>query len=98
MTRRSGATAWRLVLVIVVALQLGCGGGASAKMGELQRVKSGGFDVVLLSPREALQHGKDTFIIEFRANGNLVDVGDVRARALAPQRSAHPLYRRNASI
>jgi len=83
MTRRSGAIAWRLVLVIV-ALQLGCGGGASAKMGELQRVKSGGFDVVLLSPREALQHGKDTFIIEFRANGNLVDVGNVRATANMP--------------
>ncbi|PYQ93539.1 MAG: hypothetical protein DMF96_29515, partial [Acidobacteria bacterium] len=65
-------TAHRLVLAII-ALQLGCGGGGvPAKLTELQRVKSGGLDIILLSPRDALQHGKDTFIIEFRANGNLV--------------------------
>ena len=84
MSRRNGVTAHRLVLAII-ALQLGCGGGGvPAKLTELQRVKSGGLDIILLSPRDALQHGKDTFIIEFRANGNLVDVGTVRATASMP--------------
>lgn len=51
-------------------------------MTELQRVKSGTVDVVLLSPRDGLRHGKDTFIIEFRsASGNPVDVGTVRGSA-----------------
>ena len=82
MIRRTGAIAWGLVLVIV-ALQLGCGGG-SAKLTELHRVKSGGLDVVLLSPHDAIQHGKDRFFIEFRFNGNLVEVGNVRAMANMP--------------
>ena len=62
----------------------GCGGG-SAALTELQRVRSGGLDVVVLSPREALRHGKDDFVIEFRsADGSLVDVGAVRANASMP--------------
>ena len=56
-----------------------CGG---TKLTELQRVKSGPLDVVLLSPHDAIRHGQDSFIIEFRsADGALVDVGDVRASA-----------------
>ena len=43
-------------------------------------------DVVLLSPRDELHHGKDTFIIEFRSTsgGSLIDVGNVRASANMP--------------
>lgn len=50
---------------------------------ELQKVRSGMFDVVLLSPHDALRHGKDEFVIEFRSTsgGALVDVGDVRGTA-----------------
>jgi hypothetical protein len=83
MIRPTGATAWGLVLAIV-ALQLGCSGRTAVNVTELQRVRSGGLDVVLLSPHGALQHGKDTFIIEFRSSGNLVDVGNVRATANMP--------------
>jgi hypothetical protein len=84
MIRRRHATTWVLILAIV-AVQLGCGGATSpAKMTELQRVKSGTLDLVLLSPDDALRHGKDTFVIEFRSNGNLVDVGNVRATANMP--------------
>jgi YtkA-like protein len=83
MTRREGPSAWRFVPVLV-ALQLGCGSGPSARMTELQRIRSGGLDLVLLAHHDALQHGKDTFIIEFRSNGSLVDVGDVRATASMP--------------
>jgi hypothetical protein len=82
MIRRSGTAACELVLVLIV-LQLGCAGGTS-KSTELQRVRSGAHDVVLLSPHDALRHGRDTFIIEFRSDGNLVDVGKVTATANMP--------------
>ena len=68
----------------MLATPAGCGGGAAA-LTELQRVRSGGLDVVVLSPRGGLRHGKDDFVIEFRsAEGSLVDVGDVRASASMP--------------
>jgi hypothetical protein len=43
-------------------------------------------DVVLLSPRDALRHGQDTFVIEFRrtSGGALVDVGTVQGSATMP--------------
>jgi YtkA-like len=62
--------------------QLACGG--QAPLTELQRVKSGALDVVLLSPHDGLRHGKDTFAIEFRSNGSLMDAGTVRANATMP--------------
>ena len=69
------------LLLAVVAALAGCGG-ESARLTELQRVRSGTIDLVVLSPRDALRHGKDDFIIELRsADGSLVDVGDVRASA-----------------
>lgn len=75
------------VCALVAAMEAaaaGCGGG-SARLTELQRVKSGGLDVVVLSPRDGLRHGKDDFILEFKsADGSLVDVGDVRASASMP--------------
>ena len=71
------------LLLAVVAAQAGCGGGA-ATLTELQRVKAGTLDVVLLSERTAVQHGKDTFAFEFRSNGNLIDVGTVKASANMP--------------
>jgi hypothetical protein len=67
--------------LLMVATLTGCGGG-SASLRELQRVRSGTIDVVVLSSRDALRHGKDDFVIEFKsADGSLVDVGDVRASA-----------------
>ena len=79
MTWRDVVTAWGLGLVMA-ALQLGCGNRAQT-LTELQRIKAGELDVVLLSPHNGVQHGQDTFILEFRSNGNLVDVGEVRASA-----------------
>jgi hypothetical protein len=67
---------------VMLAVMLVACGGASTKLTELQRVKSGMLEVVVLSPHDALKHGKDTLVIEFRsANGNLVDVGDVKGGA-----------------
>jgi YtkA-like len=73
-----------IAVYVLVAAAAGCGG-RSAGLTELQRVRSGGLDVVVLSPRDGLRHGKDDFIIEFKAaDGSLVDVGDVRASASMP--------------
>jgi YtkA-like len=49
-------------------------------------VTSGDLRIVLLSDHDAILHGKDTFLIEFRkaSDGALVDVGDVRASATMP--------------
>lgn len=45
-------------------------------------VKSGDLDIVLLSPSGVLRGGRNSFTIEFRSpNGQLVDVGMVRAAA-----------------
>ena len=63
----------------------GCGGGASAPLTQLESVKSGGLQIVLLADHEALRHGKDAFVIEFRSeSGALVDVGAVKASASMP--------------
>jgi YtkA-like len=75
------------VVLAFAVMAMGCGGaGDPANMTELQRLKSGTIDVVVLSPGESLKHGKDTFLIEFRStsDGSLTDVGDVRASATMP--------------
>jgi hypothetical protein len=77
--------------VLMAVLTAACGSGAG-KLNELQRVKSGTLDIVLLSPRDALRHGKDDFVIEFRsADGTLVDVGEVKAAANMPMPGA-PMF------
>jgi len=82
MNRRLNAVAgaWVVASAVVAA---GCRSSDTANLTELQRVKSGTLDVVLLSPRDALRHGKDEFTIEFRAasDGRLIDVGEVRGGA-----------------
>ena len=79
---RAAVGAWVVVSAIVAG---GCRNADTAHLNELQRVKSGTLDVVLLSPRDALRHGKDEFTIEFRASdGHLVDVGEARGGATMP--------------
>jgi hypothetical protein len=63
----------------------GCGGGASAPLTQLESVKAGALQVVLLADHESLRHGKDAFVFEFRSeSGALVDVGAVKAGASMP--------------
>ena len=65
------------------ALVAGCGGGQTdSGLKEIQRVKSGDLDVVLLSEDGALNQGRDAFVIEFRnADGTLQDAGTVTTSA-----------------
>jgi hypothetical protein len=74
-------------MLVVAATAVSCGrGNNTSKLTELQRIRSGTLDVVVLSPRDGLSHGKDAFIIEFRsaAGGDIVDVGNVRGSANMP--------------
>jgi hypothetical protein len=71
-------------VLVLAAAGTACRG--AAHVTELQRVRSGALDVVLLSPHEALRHGKDDFIIEFKnvSDGKLVNAGNVRVTASMP--------------
>lgn len=70
---------WPAMLTLML---VACNAGTGTKLSEIQRVRSGMLDVVVLSPHEALKQ-KDSVTIEFRStsNGNLVDVGDVKGSA-----------------
>lgn len=76
-TRTALLTAWLLAA--------GCGNDP-ANLTELERARSGRLEVVLLSSREAIRHGTDDFVIEFRSSpgGALVDVGEVKGSASMP--------------
>lgn len=71
--------------LIVILLTLNGACRRAASLMEVQRVRSGDLDVVLLS-RDGSLHQKDTFALEFRATsgGGLVNVGTVRASATMP--------------
>jgi hypothetical protein len=91
MSRRLSAIV-RAGVVVIAAVAAGCGPADTANLTELQRVKSGTLDIVLLSPRDALRHGKDEFTIEFRASDDhLVDAGEVRGGATMPMAGA-PMF------
>jgi hypothetical protein len=80
------------VLALSVAA-FGCGGGQAA-LKEIQRVKAGPLNVLLLSPRDSLQHDSDTFFIEFRSSSGdaPVDVGTVRGSATMPMPGSSPMF------
>ncbi len=72
-------------MVMAAALGAAACGGAGAPLTQLESVKAGALQVVLLADHEALRHGKDTFVLEFRSeSGALVDVGAVKAGASMP--------------
>ena len=87
--RRAAAIAVAVALVVIASfaawrIASRGGGGPSPDRADgnvVQTIRSGGFEIVLLSPSGALRQGRNTFTIEFRnpANGTLVDVGAVRA-------------------
>ena len=84
MTQRSAKRVVAGVVLLIVVVVMGCGGEPDADMTELQRLKSGDMDVVVLASGDSLEHGTGEFFIEFRSNGILTDVGDVRASSTMP--------------
>jgi YtkA-like len=81
MTRRVTV---RLSLFALMSFLGACGRG-EPPLTELENVKTGSMRVVLLSDHEALKHGKDSFVLEFRdPGGALVDVGAVKANGSMP--------------
>jgi hypothetical protein len=88
------AARWMLSFVLASCLTASaCGRGAPAALTQIQSVKNGPLEIVLLSDHEAIRHGKDSFVIEFRSstNGNLTDVGSARASASMPMSGA-PMF------
>ena len=82
----------RFACAVTAALLFAACGGQSAPLKELQRVKSGPFDIVLLSPNDALRQGKDSVVLEFRnASGALVDAGTVMVNATMTMAGMAPM-------
>ena len=79
LTQRVLGTAMVAAAVCVAAC--GSGGAGDSGLMEVQRVTSGDLDIVLLSEDGALNKGKESFVIEFRKDGSLVDAGNVTTSA-----------------
>ena len=86
---------WLLpVLSISASVNAGCANGQDAQsLKELQRTKAGAVEVVLLSTRGALRHGKDSFVVEFRSaqDQHLVDAGTVTINATMTMAGMPPM-------
>jgi hypothetical protein len=74
-------TATFCLAALATLASVSCGNTAGSDLIELQRVRAGNLDVVLLSSDGNLSHGKDAITIEFRRGDALVDVGTVKAGA-----------------
>lgn len=83
-----------LAATVLLGFVAACGGGDStAQLKELQRVKVGSLEVVLLAPGDALKQGQGNFVLEFRdAGGSLVDVGTVMVGASMPMPGMAPMF------
>jgi hypothetical protein len=92
---RRVVSVWSVLVVLSLAVAA-CGQSSPKTDGpvlkELQRVKAGNLDVVLLSPSDQITHGKDTFVLEFQEGGNLRDVGTVKANATMPMAGMPPMF------
>jgi len=86
------------LICLVVLVGVAAGGCRQASdappLKELQKVRSGDVDVVLLSETGTLAQGKNSFALEFRspADGSLRDVGTVRANATMPMAGMAPMF------
>jgi hypothetical protein len=84
---------WCTALAIGLAVS-GCGSAPDAgPLKQLQKVRSGDVDVMLLSETGTLAQGKNSFVLEFRSpDGSLRDVGTVRATATMPMAGMAPMF------
>jgi len=80
-------------VILIALLVAACSSSDQASFKELQRVKAGPMDILLLAPGEALKRGKGNFVLEFRdSGGNLVDVGTVMIGASMPMPGMAPMF------
>lgn len=81
-----------LIVAGALSVLAGCGGPGTSRAIEVQRVRSGNLDVVLLADDGALNHGNDALTLEFRRpDGELVDVGTPKASATMPMTGMAPM-------
>ena len=86
--------AWKTLIVCAALVAASCNGATQPPATkQLQTVRAGELDVVLLAPESTLKQGKDTFTIEFRRAGSttLVDVGTVKVSATMPMAGMPPM-------
>jgi hypothetical protein len=85
--------AWKAIVLGAVLATAGCAKD-DAVLQELQRVRSGDVDVVLLAPEAGLKQGKSSFTLEFRRTSDaaLVDVGTIRLAASMPMPGMGPMF------
>jgi len=83
-----------LVVILVTLLLAACGGSnQTAQLKELQRVKAGAMDILLLTSGDAIKQGKGDFVLEFRDSaGSLVDVGMVMVGASMSMPGMAPMF------
>jgi hypothetical protein len=81
------------MFLMMTAQAVACGSGEDiATLNEVDRVRAGTIDVVLLSAHPSVRPGKDNYVIEFRsADGATVDVGQVKATASMPMPGMAPM-------
>ena len=86
----------RLLLVATAVVSWGCGQAreSSEPLNELAKTRVRDLDVLLLSSDTAVNTGKDTITVEFRAasDGRLIDVGTVKANATMPMTGMAPMF------
>lgn len=84
---------WFVTALVLLLLTACAGGDEAARLKELQRVKAGSLNLVLLAPGDALKQGQGNFVLEFRdAAGSLVDVGAVMVGASMPMPGIAPMF------
>jgi len=85
---------WGLLAVCLSTVVAACGAGQPpAALKEVQRVRSGTVDVVVLSPSGTLARGKGAFVLEFRGgDGALLDVGTVTVNATMAMAGMAPMF------
>ena len=89
-----GTLAWAFLVMCVSMMVAACGTAQPpVALKEVQRVRSGAIDVVVLSPTGALAQGKSAFVLEFRgADGTLLDVGTVTVTATMVMAGMAPMF------
>ncbi len=80
-------------LILTIVWLAACSGDTGAAFTEIGRTNAAGLDLVVLSDDDAIRHGKDAFVLEFRrGDGTPVDVGTVKLNATMPMAGMAPMF------